>query len=90
MVNLVVNFNKVQNRRAPKCNDELCLGYMAEIKTKQLILPTCAATIRSINNWIIVQELVVADFPFNWDRPWNDYKEGFGSLGSNYWIGLER
>ena len=28
---------------------------------------------------------------FNWTLPWNDYKNGFGSSGSDvFWMGLER
>jgi hypothetical protein len=46
------------------------------------------APVRSLNSWIIIHELY--DKTFNWNRPWNDFKIGFGQLGLNYWFGLEK
>ena len=37
--------------------------------------------------WIVIQQRV--DLNTSWDRPWNDYKNGFGTIGANYWLGLE-
>jgi Fibrinogen beta and gamma chains, C-terminal globular domain len=43
---------------------------------------------RSLNAWIIVYELY--NRSFGWNRPWQDYKNGFGTLGSDYWFGLQK
>jgi ficolin len=44
---------------------------------------------RGVNGWLIVHELHY-NVAFNWNRAWNEYKVGFGTLGSNYWFGLEK
>ncbi|CAL1544842.1 unnamed protein product [Lymnaea stagnalis] len=37
--------------------------------------------------WIIIQRRVMGDVSF--DRPWADYKKGFGSFYGDFWLGLE-
>jgi len=66
-------------------------GFQASNATIDLSVPTQPGTIsvQSIFCWIIVQENN-GDDSFDWMLPWADYKAGFGSLGSNYWLGLER
>ena len=38
--------------------------------------------------WIVFQRRVDATVDFY--RNWNDYKEGFGDLNGNFWLGLEK
>ena len=47
-------------------------------------------TVISIGNWIVVQQRTTVIPSFNWLLPWSSYKNGFGSIGLNFWLGLER
>ena len=40
------------------------------------------------NGWTILQRRINNSVDF--DKPWNDYKTGFGNLDSNFWLGLEK
>jgi ficolin len=42
----------------------------------------------SVFGWIVIQQSV-DDQPFDWQLPWDSYKNGFGSPDSNFWLGLE-
>jgi len=46
-------------------------------------------TVTSIFGWIVFHQRTVA-LAFNWNLPWASYKNGFGTIGSNFWLGLER
>jgi hypothetical protein len=52
--------------------------------------PSKALLVSSINNWIVIQNLVM-DAATSFHKPWVDYRNGFGplSLSDNYWIGLD-
>jgi hypothetical protein len=39
-------------------------------------------------NWILIQSRFNGDV--NFFRSWDEYKEGFGSIGREFWMGLER
>lgn len=39
-------------------------------------------------NWIVIQNRLSGDI--NFFRDWNDYKEGFGYVGGEFWMGLEK
>lgn len=39
-------------------------------------------------NWIVIQNRFNGDI--NFFRSWNDYKEGFGNVGGEFWLGLEK
>jgi len=42
----------------------------------------------SVFGWIIIHQHL--GFTFNWQLPWADYKAGFGSIGADFWLGLEK
>lgn len=39
-------------------------------------------------NWIVIQNRLSGDV--NFFRDWNEYKEGFGFVGGEFWMGLEK
>jgi len=54
-----------------------------------MTIPTQQDTIplMSVFGWIIIHQHV--DDTLNWYLPWADYKAGFLSVESNFWLGLE-
>jgi len=59
-------------------------------QTATLTIPTQGSIqVISLNNWIFFMHHDVSG-GFNWNLPWNDYKNGFGSSDSDFWTGLER
>ena len=65
--------------------------FKEENRTITLTIPTQASIpVISLNNWIFFMHRVVSS-GFIWNLTWNDYKNGFGSSGSeDFWMGLER
>lgn len=39
-------------------------------------------------NWIVIQNRFNGDT--NFFRSWNEYKDGFGNIGGEFWLGLEK
>jgi hypothetical protein len=57
------------------------------ITTNLTLPPQPSLNVISLFGWIIVHQ----KFGFNnWSRPWVDYRNGFGSIDSDFWMGLER
>jgi len=62
-----------------------------ENNTITLTIPTQGSIpVISISDWIMFMHRDLAS-GFNWNKTWNDYKDGFGSSSSDdFWMGLER
>ena len=43
--------------------------------------------VMTVGGWIIYQQRL--DPIFNFTLSWNDYRDGFGIIGGNYWLGNE-
>ena len=41
------------------------------------------------NEWLLISQRIGRNH-FEFDKSWNEFKNGFGSTTSNYWIGLEK
>jgi len=41
----------------------------------------------SVFGWIIIHQHL--GYTFNWSLTWADYKAGFGSIGADFWLGLQ-
>ena len=41
----------------------------------------------SVFGWIIIHQHL--GYTFDWQLPWADYKDGFGSIDADFWLGLE-
>jgi Fibrinogen beta and gamma chains, C-terminal globular domain len=67
-------------------------GYTASNGTVSVKFPTSTPSssqlLRSVNGWLIILSRLDANFPLN--QTWTTYKSGFGDIGSNFWLGLER
>ncbi|XP_061166600.1 uncharacterized protein LOC133175501 [Saccostrea echinata] len=61
--------------------------YTVREPNKMLTLAVCDMHTDN-GGWTIFQRRVGSVVNFN--RNWNDYKEGFGNLGASYWWGTER
>ena len=44
--------------------------------------------VMSVFDWIVFHQNLGDGF--NWKLPWADYRDGFGSISSNFWLGLEK
>ena len=62
---------------------------MAENITVNVTIPTQtdSITLVSVFGWIIIHQHV--DDTLDWNLPWASYKVGFGSIYSNFWLGLK-
>ena len=58
--------------------------------TASISIPALTGTTSAmtVNGWIIFQQRL--DNTTVFDRNWTDYRDGFGSLGCNYWMGNEK
>ena len=53
-----------------------------------LTIPTLGTSpVMTVNNWIIFQQRVDGNLSFT--LGWVPYRDGFGTLGGNYWMGNE-
>ena len=66
------------------------IGYTVGYITSLLNISTypTPTLVSSINGWITIQQRIDGSTSFN--RPWVDYRNGFGSCSSNCWFGLEK
>ena len=46
-----------------------------------------SVTLMSVFCWIVIHQRINDNL--DWELPWADYKAGFGSIDSNFWLGLE-
>jgi hypothetical protein len=44
--------------------------------------------VMSVFGWIFMMQRIGTSF--SWDKTWSAYKNGFGTAGSDFWLGLER
>ncbi|XP_055544840.1 angiopoietin-related protein 1-like [Wyeomyia smithii] len=58
-----------------------------ELSTISSFLVYCDHTVEN-GGWIVIHRRFDGNLNFN--RPWVDYRQGFGNLQSEYWLGLEK
>ena len=70
-------------------NNNCFTGFVATNITANITIPTQldAVPVMSVFGWIIIHQRL--GFTFNWNLPCDDYKAGFGSIGADFWLGLE-
>lgn len=62
--------------------------YQAQNITVNITVPTFGETpVMMVNGWIIIQQRLDSTLSFN--QNWSSFQYGFGSIGSNYWLGNE-
>ena len=64
--------------------------YQVTFVTVNVKIPTfdTASLLMSINNWIVIQQRLDGSLSFY--QNWTVYKEGFGNISKNFWLGLEK
>jgi len=74
-----------------KCYSLHLVEYQPQWTTINLAVPSQPnITVASIIGWIVIQQRTTVSPSFSWSLPWQSYKNGFGTVGLNFWIGLER
>ena len=65
-------------------------GFRAATVTTDLSVPSQPGTVpvMSVFDWIIIHQNFEDNF--DWELPWADYRDGFGDINSNFWLGLKR
>ena len=65
-------------------------GYVASNQSIEITVPTMSdpVVVMSVFDWIIIHQHLGKDF--DWNRTWDEYKAGFGSIDENFWFGLEK
>ena len=64
--------------------------FKEENQTITLTIPTQGSIpVISVSNWIVFMQRDALS-GFNWNLTGNDYKNGFGSSGWDFWMGLDR
>ena len=57
---------------------------------KLLVTPEPEMITNSVFGWIVIQQQMAVNPAYSWNASWTTYKEGFGKVGTNFWLGLER
>jgi len=65
-------------------------AFVAENLTVDVTLPTQqgSVTVKSVFGWVMIHQHLGNSF--NWRLSWADYKNGFGSIEDNFWLGLDK
>ena len=68
----------------------LLIGFVATNITVNVAIPTqpVVVPLKSVFGWIIIHQHL--GYTFDWQLPWADYKAGIGSIGGDFWLGLEK
>ena len=68
---------------------ELIPDYVARNQSINTTIPFFGQfTAIHVHNWIVFQQRIDGSVSFN--RPWIEYKAGFGRHDGNFWLGLEK
>jgi len=64
-------------------------AFVAENITVDVTIPTQpdSVTLMSVFGWIIIHQRI--GDTLDWNMNWDNYSAGFGSIDSNFWLGLE-
>jgi len=55
----------------------------------EIAVPTQSdVPVMSVFGWIIIQQRL--GWSFNWNRNWDGYRNGFGSIDADFWLGLQQ
>jgi len=89
---------RIKYCRFTRCISDCCFslkhncftGFVAENITTNITIPTQsdAVPVMSVFGWILIHQHL--GYTFDWQLPWDDYKDGFGSTGADFWLGLEK
>ena len=64
-------------------------AFVAQNRSVEVNIPSHpgSVTLMSVFGWIVIHQRINDNL--DWELPWADYKAGFGSIDSNFWLGLE-
>jgi len=68
----------------------LLVGFIATEFTINITIPiqSDAVPVMSVFGWIIIHQHL--GYTFSWSLTWADYKAGFGTINTDFWLGLEK
>jgi hypothetical protein len=83
-------FMKKQLKTKSSADASSDVNHVPDEKSIIIPSPSKALLVSTINNWIVIQNLVM-NAATSFHKPWVEYRNGFGplSLSDNYWIGLD-
>ena len=65
-------------------------GFVAKNVATNITVPSQSdpVPVMSVFGWIVIQQRL--GDTFDWNLTWADYKDGFGSIDADFWLGLEK
>lgn len=70
----------------------LCAAHSVEYEVKNLTVTvnnkTTVVAVNTVNGWIVFHQRTDNVAP-SYNRSWAEYRDGFGSIDGNFWLGLD-